>query len=398
MPTDRSLDIPVPARKAGAKTLAAIFAGESLLRSMNVTVIPLQAYDLLGTSQRVSIVATTVSATVLVTTLLLPVMLRGVRRRWVYTLGIGLVMAAALLFASHTIGGQVAGAYLRGLGAAVMSVALSLYIMDHIPRTDLTWSEPLRLAFSTVSWTIGPGTGAWVFTQYGPIWAQMTVLAVGLVLLGGFWIARLVDSITLPPGNLSGFNPLSNAIAFIRQPRLRLAWAIAFARSCFWSGMFIYSPLFFVEGGLSKTTAGLLLSASQMALPASLLFGKIATRKGVRWVIALCFSAMAVLCVAAGLFGEARIVFAAAALLLASFFSTGLDGVGGIPFLRAVRPRQRREMTSVYRTYIEFSDLLPGFIFMGLLLAFPTGIVFIVLSGLMLFMALLVWNYLPKSM
>jgi MFS family permease len=398
MPTDRSLDIPVPTEKAGAKTLAAIFAGESLLRSMNVTVIPLQAYELLGSSQRVSIVATSVSLLVLVTTLLLPLMLRGVRRRWVYSLGIGLVMLGALLFASHTIGGQVSGAYLRGLGAAVMSVTLSLYIMDHIPRVDLTWSEPLRLAFSTVSWTIGPAAGAWVFTHYGPIWAQMTVLGVGLVLLVGFWVARLVDPATLPPGNLSGFSPLSNAIAFIQQPRLRLAWAIAFARSCFWSGMFIYSPLFFLEGGLSKTTAGLLLSASQLALPASLLFGKIAAIKGVRWVIALCFSGMSLLCLAAGFFGETRIAFAASALLLASFFSTGLDGVGGIPFLRAVKPRQRREMTSVYRTYIECSDLVPGFIFMGLLLIFPTGIVFIVLSGLMLFMALLVWKYLPKSM
>jgi len=398
MPTDRSLDIPVPAQKAGAKTLAAIFAGESLLRSMNVTVIPLQAYELLGNSQRVSIVATTVSCAVLLTTLLLPVMLRGVKRRWVYTLGIGLVMTGALLFASHTIGGQVGGAYLRGLGAAVMSVTLSLYIMDHIPRTDLTWSEPLRLAFSTVSWTIGPAAGAWVFTYYGPAWAQMTVLGVGVLLLAGFWIARLVDPATLPSGNLSGFNPLSNAMTFINQPRLRLAWAIAFARSCFWSGMFIYSPLFFVEGGLSKTTAGLLLSASQIALPASLLFGRLAAFKGVRWVIALCFSALALLCLAAGIFGEARVILAAAALLLASFFSTGLDGVGGIPFLRAVKPRQRREMTSVYRTYIECSDLVPGFIFMGLLLFFPTGFVFIVLSGLMLFMALLVWKYLPKSM
>jgi MFS family permease len=398
MPTDRSIDIPVPAKKAGAKTLAAIFAGESLLRSMNVTVVPLQAYELLGSSQRVSILATAVSCTVLVTTLLLPLILRGVRRRWVYSLGISLVMAAALLFASHTIGGQVAGAYLRGLGAAVMSVTLSLYIMDHIPRTDLTWSEPLRLTFSTVSWTIGPAAGAWMFTHYGPIWAQLVVLAVGIALLAGFWVAKLVDPVALPPGNLTGFNPLSNALNFLSQPRLRLAWAIAFGRSCFWSGMFIYSPLFFVEGGFSKTTAGFLVSASQLALPATLLFGKIAAIKGVRWVIALCFSAMALLCLAAGLFGESRIAMAAGTLLLAAFFATGLDGVGGIPFLRAVRPRQRREMTSVYRTYIECSDLLPGFIFMGLLLVFPTGVVFIVLSGLMLFMAVLVWKFLPKSM
>jgi MFS family permease len=398
MPTDRSLEMPVPQQKAGAKTLAAIFAGESLLRSMNVTVIPLQAYELLGSSQRVSIVATVVSSAVLLTTLMLPGILRGVRRRWVYSLGILFVMLAASLFASHTIAGQVTGSYIRSLGAAIMSVALSLYIMDHIPRAHLTWSEPLRLAFSTVSWTIGPAAGALLFTHYGPVWAQAAVICVGIALLGGFWLARLIDPSTLPPGNISAFNPLANAMAFARQPRLRLAWSIAFARSCFWSGMFIYAPLFLVEGGLSKAGAGLILSASQLVLPASLLFGRLSGLKSVRWVISLCFSAMALLCVAAGILGEGRIALAAGALLLASFFSSGLDGVGGIPFLRAVRPRQSREMTSVYRSYIECADLIPGFVFIALLLYLPTGSVFIVLGILMLFMALVVWKHLPKSM
>jgi MFS family permease len=328
----------------------------------------------------------------------LPFVLRGIRRRWVYVLGISLVVTAALLFASHTLAGQITGQYFRGLGAAVMSVTLSLYIMDHIPRSDLTWSEPLRLAFSTVSWTIGPFAGAWIFTQYGAFWAQMTVVAMGLVLFTGFMIAKLVDPSTLPPGNLSGFNPLANVRVYLSQPRLVLAWFIAFARSCFWSGMFIYSPLFLVEGGLSKSTAGLLLSASQMVLPASLLFGKAAQRWSVRAVLAHCFAAMAVLCLAAGLLGTAHIGMACAALLAAAFFSAGLDGVGGIPFLRAVKPRQRREMTSVYRTFIECSDILPGFVFMGLLLLFPTSVVFIVLSGLLLFVAVLVWRHLPPAM
>ena len=398
MPSDRLTDIPTPGSKAGAGTLAAIFAGESLLRSMNVTVIPLQAYELLGSSQRVSILATAISCAVLFTTLLIPYALREIRRRWVYTLGIALVVSSAFLFASYTVPGQVLAQFLRGLGAAIMSVTLSLYIMDHIPRSDLTWSEPLRLAFSTVSWTIGPAAGAWIFTHYGPVWAQMTVVAVGVLLFAGFMISKLIDPAVLPAGNLSGFSPLANVRAFASQPRLVLAWLIAFARSCFWSGMFIYSPLLFVEGGLSKSWAGLILSASQIVLPASLLFGKAAQWWGVRAVLAHCFAAMAVLCLAAGAFGTSHIWPAAFALLLASFFSAGLDGVGGIPFLRAVKPRQRREMTSVYRTYIECSDLLPGFIFMGLLLFFPTSVVFIVLSALLLIVAFLVWRHLPRSM
>ena len=99
-----------------------------------------------------------------------------------------------------------------------------------------------------------------------------------------------------------------------------------------------------------------------------------------------------------GYVGKDHINVSIGFLLFGALCATGLDGVGGIPFLRAVKPRQRREMTSVYRTYIEFSDLLPGFLFMGLLLYFDVGIVFITLSILMVFMAAISWRYLPKSM
>jgi hypothetical protein len=85
-------------------------------------------------------------------------------------------------------------------------------------------------------------------------------------------------------------------------------------------------------------------------------------------------------------------------LLFASFCATGLDGVGGVPFLRAVKTRQRSEMASVYRSFFECAELLPGFVFSFVLLQFEIGAVFIVLSFLMMFMAGLSWIYLPKSM
>jgi MFS family permease len=387
-----------PFKRAGPLTFAFLFAGESLLRALNVSVIPLQARELLGSSQKVSVVATCVSAAVLLTTLSLPYLLRNLRRRWTYSLGIALIVTAAALFASYTIPGQILGHYLRNTGAAVLNVTLSLYIMDHIRKEDLTHSEPLRLAVSTVSWVVGPATGTWLFTYYGSLGAQATVFLAGLLLLTGFWVARLSDPNALVSGTIAAANPFTNAWAFFRQPRLRLAWSIAFARSCFWSGVFIYGPLLIVEGGLANTQAGYVISATQLMLPMSLIYGRIARKSGVRPVVATCFAAVALFTCLAGLFGSGHIVPAIVCLLLASFSATGLDGVGGVPFLRSVKPRQRRAMTSVYRTFFEAAELLPGIVYSLVLLYFDVGAVFVLLSGLSLLLCALSWRYLPKSM
>jgi MFS family permease len=398
MTTDRiSQDVPTT-RKAGALTIGAIFAGESLLRALNVSVIPIQAYELLGSSQRVSIVATTVSFLVLLLTLLLPFILRGVRRRWVYSLGIALVIAAALVFSANLAAGQVLATFLRNAGASIMSITLSLYIMDNISKTELTKSEPVRMTIATVSWVVGPALGAWLFSKYGAVAPQLAVVVAGLVLMAGFWAARLKDPETLPPGTLSGFNPLSNVVRFFSQPRLRLAWSIAFGRSCYWSALFIYGPLLMLEGGLSKTTAGLIISASQLTLPLSLIHGKLARHYGVRRVVAWCFVGIAAGTFIAGLFGKTSPWSAVVCLLCAAVCATGLDGVGGVPFYRAAKPRERQRMASVYRTFFECAELFPGFIFMFLLLHFEIGIVFIVISVLSGFLAVVTWKHLPKSM
>jgi Major Facilitator Superfamily len=379
-------------------TIGAIFAGESFLRALNVSVIPIQAYDLLGSSQRVSIVATAVSFMVLLTTLSLPFIFHGVRRRWVYSIGIGLVMAAALVFSANIIAGQVLATYLRNAGASIMNITLALYIMDNISKTELTRAEPVRMSIATVSWVGGPATGAWLYARYGAIPPQLAVVLAGLMLLFGFWSARMRDPVSLPSGTIDGFHPLSNLLAFFRQPRLRLAWSIAFGRSCFWSALFIYGPLLMIEGGLAKATAGLMISASQLTLPLSLIHGNLARRFGVRMVVASCFVGMALSCAVAGLFGKTSVWSAVVCLLLAAVCASGLDGVGGVPFYRAVKQRERQRMTSVYRTFFEFAELIPGFVFMILLLRFEIGIVFIVIAVLSGFLAMVTWKHLPKSM
>jgi hypothetical protein len=98
-------------RKAGALTFGAIFALESLVRSLNSTVISLQAYDLLGRSQKVSELSTLVAVSVLLTTLMLPYVLGRLRRRWAYTLGVIGMVVASMFLASFTVVGTIAGNY-----------------------------------------------------------------------------------------------------------------------------------------------------------------------------------------------------------------------------------------------------------------------------------------------
>ncbi len=270
--------------------------------------------------------------------------------------------------------------------------------MDNISKTELTKAEPVRMAVATISWVIGPALGTWLYVNYGTWAPQAAVAVAGLILMAGFWSARLKDPITLPPGTLAGFNPTLNVMTFVRQPRLRLAWSIAFGRSCFWSALFIYGPLLMIEGGLSKAAAGLMISASQLTLPLSLIHGRLARQFGVRSVVAFSFAGLALLCVIAGTYGKASPWSAVVCLLLAAVCASGLDGVGGIPFYRAVKPRQRQRMTSVYRSFFECAELLPGFVFMFLLLHFEIGIVFIVISVLCGILAAVTWKHLPKSM
>ena len=388
----------VSGRKAGALTFGAIFALESLVRSLNSTVVSLQAYDLLGSSQKVSELTTLVAMTVLLTTLMLPYVLGRLRRRWAYTLGVVGLMTASLFFASFTVPGQIGGMFFRNCGAGILNITLSLYIMDHIKKSDLAHSEPLRLSLSTFSWMIGPASGVWLYTQFGPWAPQLASIAVAMALLMLFWVLRLSDSMIMPSGNLQRFNPLANVTRFVRQPRLRLAWMVAFGRSCFWATFFIYGPLLMVESGVGKQVGGLMISASQVLLLFAYVFGRLARKFGVRAIISLCFLMMALASIAAGIAGKEQPYIAMFFLLFGAFAASGLDGVGGIPFLRAVRTHERQRMAAVYRTYIDFSDLIPAMVFAVALSYFEIGIVFIILGASLVLMGALAFRYLPKSM
>jgi MFS family permease len=383
--------------RRGALAFATLFALESLARALVATVISVQAYDLLHDSQKVSVLFTLVGLGSLGATVSIPMIMGYAPRRWVYTGGGLLLMAAGLLLATHTLSGQAAGMFVRVFGTACLNISLSLYILDHIRKQDLVRSEPLRLALSTASWAIGPYLGIYLYNRHGT-WAPFALsIVAAALLLAVFWYLRLKE-IIIRPARRGAPNPLQNIGRFIAQPRLRLAWLIAFGRSCYWSTFFIYSPLLMITGGLGGEAGGLLISIGNAALITAVAFGRLAQKLGVRQVISWSMGVLGLASILAGLAGPRLPLLAGAFLLIGAVAGSALDGVGGIPFLRAVRARERAEMAGVYRTFIDMSELLPTLVFSVVLLFLPLGAVFVVLGLWLLIVTALSWRYLPRSM
>ena len=385
-------------RPAGASTFASLYAVESFARATVSSVIPIQAYEILHNEQIVSILYTAVSLLGLSVTLFMPMLIKRFARRWVYTAGAALLAIGSLFFVTHTLSGQLIGMLCRVMGASALSITLNLYIMDHIRKTDFMQAESLRMAWSMLAWTGGPTLGIVLYTRFGIYAAHGAVAVFSLVLLALFWFYRLGDNPLIAPGKSRAINPLANIGRFIAQPRLRLAWLIAFGRSCYWTTFFVYGPLFMVITGEGELAGGLLVSAGNALLFMAIFWGRAGKRFGARRTIALAFFGMSVAMLAAGAVGAAAPLLTAGFLLVGAFFTIAVDALGSTAFMRSVRSYERPQMAAVYRTYLDFSELTPPLVYSVVLAFFGLGSVFATLGILAAVCGAVTWRYLPKSL
>ena len=385
-------------RPPGARTFASLYGLESFARASVSSVVPIQAYDLLQDKQEVSILYTLVSLTGLSATLFMPLLIERLARRWVYTMGVVALIVGAICFSTNSLSGQVLGMLARAFGAGALAITLNLYIMDHIRKTEFIPAESLRMAWSMIGWTAGPTIGVLLYTHFGLAAAHGLSALFALILLALFWYYRLGDNPVIRPGKIRPANPLANIGRFVSQPRLRLAWLIAFGRSCFWTTFFVYGPILMVVTGEGKLAGGLLVSAGNALLFVAIFWGRIAKRIGARLTMALAFLGMAASLLLAGISGEPHPLWAAVFLLFCALFTIALDAIGSSAFMRAVRSYERPQMSAVYRTYLDLSDLLPPLVYSIVLAFFGLGAVFATLGVFAAICGLLTWYYLPKSM
>ena len=254
------------------------------------------------------------------------------------------------------------------------------------------------MGLSTLAWTAGPGFGVWLYVTFGHVAPYLWSGGWALALIALFWWFRLSGSPAVQPGPTRPINPFANIRRFVAQPRMRLAWLIAFGRSCYWMTFFIYGPILMVATGQGKLAGGLIVSLGNALLIFAVPWGRLGSRVGVRPVVVLSFIAAAVSALLAGLAGEAHPWLAALFFLAGINFAVALDAVGNAPFLRAVHAYERPQMTAVYRTNLDLSELLPPFIYSIILGFAGLGAVFVALGIFCAFCAYVSWRHLPRSM
>lgn len=382
----------------GVWVFSLLFTIETIARASLATVVPLQAYDLLRNEQTLSFLYTAVAIATLTTSFFIPVLIRRFTRRWTYTIGVGALMAGALALWSYTLTGQAAGMFLRVFGTACLNIVLNLYIMEVIAKKDYVKNDSMRLAFSTIGWTVAPYLGVWLYTRYGLGAAYGWAIAWALILAAVFWYLRMAEGNPIRAGTIRPPHPVANVARFWRQPRLRLAWTIAFARSCFWMSFFVYTPILMVASGKTAEAGALVISAGNAVLVLTLLWQQVAERNGVRRAIVISFLATAAMLTGAWAAGLDHGWVAAGFLLGACAAVTGLDAVGAVPFYRAVHTAERPEMTAVYRTYADASELVPPLIYGVLLTWFELPVVFAALAAVQLGAAWASWRYLHRRL
>jgi MFS family permease len=335
----------------------ALLAGiEASVRGTLISAMPLVVYDALGSAEATSSAYFWAGIVALVWGLMVPWFTRHLPRRWMYTSGCLLYlvgMALAVIESAVTV-----PLALMCLAAATATtfVCFNAYVLDYIDRTDLGRSQSTQMVYSAAPWAIGPMLGVTLHDW----WAPAPFLLAGtfaICLLLVFWILRLGNGKQIARAKGPALNPLAYLGRFFQQPRLIAGWMFAVMRSCGWWVYVVYLPIFCIESGLGDKVGGVALSISNALLFLSPLMLRYARRRSVRLAVRMAFGLCGLCFVASALFSPLPWL-AVLAMMGASVFLVLLDVVGGLPFLMAVKPSQRTEMSAVYSSFRDVSGIM----------------------------------------
>ncbi len=383
---------------AKARAFVLLFTCDAFARSILITLLPLQAYALLGAAQVVSVVYFLVAFAGLAASLTVPIILYWVRRRWVLTIGASFQMLSALLLALGTTPSLLAGLALQGLAMAILDVVINLYLLDHIPRRRLNHFEPRRLLFAGSAFAAGPWVGVYLHRNVAENLTYLIAALATLTLLTFFWTLRLADNPSLQPATAPPPSPLRFVPRFVSQPRLVLSWVLALGRNGWWVMNFIYTPIYVANAGYRPEVGGALVSLGLAPMLLVQVWGRIGQVIGTRNLLTIAYGLTGLLSLAAAAAAAGGMPLASMTLIcLAAFSATVIDGAGNVPFLRAVRHYERTAMTSVFMTFRHVGALIvPGSLAI-VLWVLPLPSVFAVGGFMMLVMAGLS-RYIPRRM
>lgn len=361
--------VPAP----GARSFAALSGFEATVRASLVSVWPLVMYDALGSAGQVSMIYFIAGCAALSFGLMVPWIGRRMPRRWMYTLGATLYLVGPGL---AIIGGPVLtplALVLTGWGTVMVFICTNAYVMDYIARHDLARTETLKLFYSALPWAIGPVAGVFLWKLWPPL-PFLGAMASAVAMLTTFWVLRLGNGKAITRARAQTPNPLAYLGRFLAQPRLIAGWTFAVVRSIGWWVYVVYLPIFSIESGLGDRVASIAFSLSNALLFLSPVMSRWMQRRSLRRGVRTAFAG------ATGCYLLAALSYfwpplAIVGLMFGSVFLVMLDTFGGLPFLMAVRPAERTEMSAVYSSFRDVSSILtPGAAFLVLLVAPIPGI------------------------
>lgn len=360
---------PAPSIK-GFSLLAGI---ESVARGILVSVFPLAMYQALKDASVISEIYFLVGIVSLFSGLMVPWLTNFIPRRWIYSIGAALFMVGSLL---ASLGGPVAliiGLFLITIATVVLFVCFNAYVLDYIRKIELGQYETSRMFYSAAGWTLGPVVGVMLMKWWAP--APFLIAAVcAFAMLVVFLYMRLGNGKLITRSRKKTPNPIAFLSRFAAQPRLIAGWLFAVIRSCGWWVYVVYLPIFAIENGLGEELGGITLSISNAALFVTPYMLKWMQRKSVRYAVRFGFFCSATLFCIASLFAFVPML-AVGLLMIGSFYLVLLDVCAGLPFLMAVKPSERTEMSAVYASFRDVSGILtPGAAWLVLLIAPVSGI------------------------
>ena len=352
----------------------AVLAGtEAIARGILISVFPVVMYDTLGDTRIVSEVYFVIGTVSLLLGLLVPYLIRFIPRWWVYVFGALMFVVGAGVAIVGTTGTVIAGLALTTFAVVTTFVCFNAYVLDHIAKVELGRLETSRLLYSALGWTVGPALGTLLYVWWPP--APFLIAAIaGVAMMVIFLVMRLGNGKLITKSRRPLANPFAYFGRFFAQPRLLAGWVFAVMRSCGWWVYVVYLPIYAVQNGLSSQLGGVALSISNAALFSAPLMLRFMQRTSVKMAVRVGFLMSGLLFLLAGVpTGVPQI--AIGLLMTGSIFLILLDVCAGLPFLLAVKPSERTEMSAIYSSYRDISGIItPGAAWLVLLFSPLSGV------------------------
>ena len=286
------------------------------------------------------------------------------------------------------------GMVLYVFGVAGLEVSANLYVMRCIKRRALSHFEPKRVVAVVIPLMIGPILGVYLESRVAH-WTPFAISAAFSILSIIYFRYLGLNRLNLQHSTKTP-NPWKNIFRFYHQPRLRLAWILTVARSSWWVVFVIYTPILMEISGRGELVGAAIVSIGTAWTFTVPFWGWVARRYGLRRLFQAGFTTTALIsfaiyqCVDLGFDPTFLLIFCALG-------ATILDGGGNVLFYRATRPFERAEMTGVFLSYRDISQLAPPGLFAVTLKFFSLPTVFVAAS-IWLCTAVYYSRHIPKRM